>query len=58
LTQLQLRGWKSICKVLDVKDKRTAKRILKKMKLLSYDERTPVLSLEAYRERNQRGINA
>jgi len=28
------------------------------MRLLAYDERTPVLSLEAYRERNQRGINA
>jgi len=49
MTQLQLRGWKSICKVLDVKDKRTAKRILKKMRLLAYDERTPVLSLEAYK---------
>jgi hypothetical protein len=53
VTQLQLRGWKSICKVLDVKDKRTAKRILKKMRLLAYDERTPVLSLEAYREKEK-----
>jgi hypothetical protein len=53
LTQLQLRGWKSICKVLDVKDKRTAKRILKKLKLLNYDERTPVLSVEAYREKER-----
>ena len=55
MTQLQLRGWKSICKVLDVKDKRTAKRILKKMRLLAYDERTPVLSLEAYREKEKGG---
>lgn len=53
MTQLQLRGWKSICEALDVKDKRTAKRILKKMKLLSYDERTPVLSIEAYREKER-----
>jgi len=53
MTQLQLRGWKSICRVLDVKDKRTAKRILKKMKLLNYDERTPVLSVEAYREKEK-----
>jgi hypothetical protein len=53
MTQLQLRGWKSICKVLDVKDKRTAKRILKKMRLLVYDEKTPVLSIEAYRERER-----
>jgi hypothetical protein len=51
--QLQCRGWKSICKVLDVKDKRTAKRILKKMKLLQYDEKTPVLSIEAYRLREK-----
>lgn len=51
MTQLQLRGWKSICRVLDVKDKRTAKRILKKMKLLKYDEKTPVLSIEAYRNK-------
>jgi hypothetical protein len=51
MTQLQLRGWKNICKVLDVKDKRTAKRILKKMKLLKYDEKTPVLSIEAYRNK-------
>jgi hypothetical protein len=55
MTQLQCRGWKSICKVLDVKDKRTAKKILKKMRLLSYDERTPVLSIEAYREK-EKGI--
>jgi hypothetical protein len=53
LVQLQCRGWKSICKVLDVKDKRTAKRILKKMKLLIYDEKTPVLSIEAYRRKEE-----
>ena len=53
--QLQCRGWKSICKVLDVKDKRTARKILKKMRLLAYDEKTPVLSIEAYREK-ERGI--
>jgi hypothetical protein len=53
--QLQLRGWKSICKVLDVKDKRTAKRILKKMRLLVYDEKTPVLSIEAYHQKEMEG---
>jgi len=53
--QLQCRGWKSICKVLDVKDKRTARKILKKMRLLTYDDRTPVLSIEAYREKELEG---
>jgi len=55
LTQLQLRGWKSICKVLDVKDKRTARKILKKMRLLTYDDRTPVLSVEAYKQKEMEG---
>jgi hypothetical protein len=54
--QLQCRGWKSICKVLDVKDKRTARKILKKMRLLTYDDRTPVLSIEAYREKEKASI--
>jgi len=53
--QLQCRGWKSICKVLDVKDKRTARKILKKMRLLTYDDRTPVLSIEAYRKKELEG---
>jgi hypothetical protein len=45
----ELRGWKAICAFIGVKQRQTAKKILKKRKLLTYEGRTPVLNKEVYR---------
>lgn len=48
ITVAELRGWKEICEFLNVKHKKTARRILDGLKLLAYDVRTPVLNKSAY----------
>jgi hypothetical protein len=45
---IEARGWKDICKVVGVKDKRTAKRILKNLGLLCYDHGIPVLNIACF----------
>lgn len=45
---IEVRGWKEICGFL-IMSKPTAKKKLKKMKLLCYDDGVPVLNIEAYR---------
>lgn len=47
---IECRGWKEICELLDVKDKRTARKILERLYVLNYDGKKPVLSVEKYRE--------
>jgi hypothetical protein len=43
-----LRGWKEICPLLNVEDKRTAARILRAKNLLNYEGKMPVLLASEY----------
>lgn len=43
-----LRGWKEICPLLGVQDKRTAKSILVEKRLLKYENERPVLLASEY----------
>ncbi len=52
--RVECRGWKSICQVLDVRDRKTARKILEGRRIngqsiLQFEGRTPVVSLEALR---------
>lgn len=47
---IEYRGWKEICALLNVRDKRTAKKILQRLNLLAYDGAKPVLSVDLYRD--------
>jgi hypothetical protein len=49
LEPVEVRGWKIICRLLHVNDKRTAKKILEKYGLLEYENSRPVLNLTAFR---------
>lgn len=46
---IECRGWKNICPFLGVKDKATAKKILKRHGLLAYEHGRPILNCEAWR---------
>lgn len=48
MEQIVHRGWKSICNLMGVKDKRTAKKELLKMDLLNYEFGKPVVYRESY----------
>ena len=43
-----LRGWKEICPLLNVDNRRTAIRILKEKSLLHYEGKIPVLLASEY----------
>lgn len=45
---IELRGWKEICRFLNVRNKRTARRILANMELLAYEGKSPVLNRSCY----------
>jgi hypothetical protein len=47
--QYDARGWKAICTMMGMQDKRAARNRLKKMGLLAYDGRNPVVSIDLYR---------
>ena len=46
--EIPLRGWKEICPLLGVQDKRTAKSILVEKKMLNYENGRPVLRMSVY----------
>jgi hypothetical protein len=55
MTKLDARGWKSICVVLDVSSPWKAKKILKRLGLLCYDEDgRPFLNVKLYQDAVER----
>lgn len=49
ITKGTLRGWKQICPFVGYSSYRPARKHLKKLGLLFYENRRPVLSVDAYR---------
>ncbi|KJU82424.1 hypothetical protein MBAV_005384 [Candidatus Magnetobacterium bavaricum] len=47
--RIEVRGWKEVCRLLGVRDKRTAKKILTRLHLLRMYNRVPVVNIEAYK---------
>jgi hypothetical protein len=48
IKRVEVRGWIEICKLLDVKNWRTARSKLEKLGMLVYEDTRPVLNIEAY----------
>jgi hypothetical protein len=45
---IECRGWKEICEFIGVNDKRTAKKKLRALKLLAYEDGRPILNKQLY----------
>ena len=46
----EVRGWKNICALIGVKDRATAKGVLKRLGIFCRDGGKPVLSVQVYQE--------
>lgn len=50
MVKIECRGWKEICEFLNVRSKVTAKGILLRLNILTYDGNKPVMNVLAYQK--------
>ena len=50
MAKIECRGWKEICEFLNVHSKVTAKGILSRLNVLTYDGNKPVMNVLAYQK--------
>lgn len=56
MARIECRGWKEICEFLGVSSKITAKGILLRLNILTYDGNKPVLNVIAYQKASLKRI--